>query len=717
MSGIGDQYHAHVKAVSRGSGNSAVGLAAYVTGERLYDEENKRTAFRNHAGEVEHCVTKAPDWAPEYLTNPKQLGRAWNDVQKSETRVNSHLANHDNIGIPHCFDSQAREWVMHRIARAYVDRYQVMVTAALHKPTDHGDDRNWHLHIAHNMRRITPEGFGEKAREITAKATKSFERKWQRQMYADVINEKLAEMGREERVSPLSFEERGIDRTPTKHRGHEDNMLEIQGVKTRIGEENRQIVRENEELAAKDREEARQQAEIIDLELRFIKQGMRHMDDDEPMPVDRIIRQAGETHLAMWTEVQEVHPKQQRENLNTDRLREETVKQAKQAENDKLKREADDKRRAMEGDIHDARNRHQQSLEGFGRGDWIDSAMRAVTREVALMAQQQERRNMDIADAERKGDKDTVRLLQLAQKIEVLEFTASFDKRNAAMSRDIARSDNPRAQLFEERHRVATEEADKFRVERLSFQRQLKARDKDAKEKESGQARDENDPDQKMARWMARSYGAETETIMTERHHREFDTGLNTLGRKIPETREQMIERHTKEHALRETANAYYKEVREEVALTRATGPRHQAEPDKQPERPQPNGERDSMDGAAGHMGQKGAEITGNPVHNRTKGERVAREMTQREEQGKQPTRAEEHEKIVAGQTAEAAKREGIRNDEGTGSQREEKVTRTFGRYAVSLTRDEWKSHDQKESAKEKTQDTGRSRGGGGRSR
>src|ERR1700722_4768403 len=142
MSGNGDWYHAHVEKVSRGDGKSAVGLAAYVTGERLNDQENQRLCYRGHPGEVLAWGTVAHGTALSYLTDPNQLGRAWNDVQKSETRINSHLANHENLASSGRFGDEDHVWAAKEIARRYSARYGVMVTWAVHKPTDHGDDHN-----------------------------------------------------------------------------------------------------------------------------------------------------------------------------------------------------------------------------------------------------------------------------------------------------------------------------------------------------------------------------------------------------------------------------------------------------------------------------------------------------------------------------------------------------------------------------------------------
>ena len=238
-------YSASVHSVSRGSGKSAVGLAAYITGEYIYDEENKRTCYRGHPGEVKGWGTVAPAMGPSYLTVKGQLGKAWNDAQRAETRSNSHLANHWVIGLWRNATAEQHQAVMEKIAKQVSDRYGVMVTWAVHEPSGEGSDANWHGHLAMNMRRVTPEGFGAKAREIVDGKTRRLETEWMRRMIAGEINGLLRSVNSDERITHESYQARGILKQPMQHMGNNAWQAEKRGERTRIGDKNRAIRKEN----------------------------------------------------------------------------------------------------------------------------------------------------------------------------------------------------------------------------------------------------------------------------------------------------------------------------------------------------------------------------------------------------------------------------------------------------------------------------------------
>lgn len=285
MSSVGTWYHAHQDSVKRSEGKSAVGLVSYITGERLKDERTGEWKNRNHPGEVLAWGTVAPLDAPAYFTDPNQLSKTWNDVERSETRKNSIVAVHWNVAGSRDHSEDDHRLVARAIAEGFAKRYGVIVTYGIHRPTDHGDDRNWHYHFGHNMRRVGPLGIGEKAREIIAKATFVEETTACRAMIASVLNEHLARIGSPERVSHLSYAEREVAKEPTKHLGNKQTQAELKGIPTPTGDENRDIKKRNGEYETQQnqRAEARQkiEAEIFDLvaaRLQQILEGTRPVE-------------------------------------------------------------------------------------------------------------------------------------------------------------------------------------------------------------------------------------------------------------------------------------------------------------------------------------------------------------------------------------------------------------------------------------------------------
>jgi hypothetical protein len=85
MTATANWYHAHQDSAKRSEGKTSVGLVAYITGQSLNDEGTGVWWVRNHPGDVLAWATVAPSHAPEYLTKPENLGKAWNDVERVRT--------------------------------------------------------------------------------------------------------------------------------------------------------------------------------------------------------------------------------------------------------------------------------------------------------------------------------------------------------------------------------------------------------------------------------------------------------------------------------------------------------------------------------------------------------------------------------------------------------------------------------------------------------
>lgn len=288
MTTTANWYHAHQDSVKRSEGKSAVGLVAYITGQTLKDERSGTWCSRNHPGEVLAWGTVAPLNAPSRFTAKDKLSKIWNEIESSETRVNSIVAVHWNVAGSREFSETDHRVVAREIAKGLSQRYGVIVTFGIHKPTDHGDDRNWHYHFGHNMRRVGPDGIGEKAREIIAKQTFTQETRWARGMIADALNTRLAKIGSNERVTHLSYAERGIVQEPTKHLGNKQNMAELKGMLTPIGNHNREARERNEAYGAVQKTlghaKANLEAQIHDLtieRLKRMRQGVHKVEVPE----------------------------------------------------------------------------------------------------------------------------------------------------------------------------------------------------------------------------------------------------------------------------------------------------------------------------------------------------------------------------------------------------------------------------------------------------
>jgi hypothetical protein len=484
MTTVANWYHAQQDSVKRSEGKSAVGLIAYITGETLKDERTGTWCSRNHPGEVLAWDTVAPDWAPDHLVNDAHLSKTWNDVERSETRKNSIVAVHWNVAASREFSEDDHRDVAREIAAQIMQRYGVMVTYGIHKPTDHGDDRNWHYHFGHNMRRVTTDGFGEKAREIIDKKTFVDETIKIRAIIADALNQKLAQIGSEERVTHLSYAERGIVREPTKHLGNKQNQAELKGQSTPTGNENRAIRERNAKYDQEQEQnltEARQlhhEAQIIDLLAERLKRinteiGMSDQPDEKRRK--EADYQLADQHTRYRIEEDQV-------------LRAEGQLRAEkaisdQAIKDREKLEAEAKQRIDAGDITDAKARYAQAATQFDIRRPYSSLCDVATAENAAY-----HRGQDDLAARAAEEKDPLKRqsILLHKGIEHADYMAITSERLAGISYVITgrRDKDSQYQKDIDSARDWRAEGKALREERRDVQKEMDERGRDDLHKE-----------------------------------------------------------------------------------------------------------------------------------------------------------------------------------------------------------------------------------------
>ncbi|OQP73059.1 plasmid mobilization protein [Xanthomonas phaseoli pv. syngonii LMG 9055] len=249
-------YHSRVKTFSRSRGDSAVAAAAYRAGLLLIDHlTGQRHDYRRRGGVVE-SVCLVPQDAPDWALVPGEL---WPAAEAAENRKNSVVAREFEVALPHELNDEQRSKLATAIGEALVARYGFAVQASIHSPGSR-DGLNHHVHLLATTRRLTPEGFTEKTRELDGGASGKIEIEWVRHTFASTINAHLAAAGIDARVDhrrlDVQAEEalaRGdlaeaivLSRRPTKHLGKAASALERRGVPTELGAENARIAQENE---------------------------------------------------------------------------------------------------------------------------------------------------------------------------------------------------------------------------------------------------------------------------------------------------------------------------------------------------------------------------------------------------------------------------------------------------------------------------------------
>jgi hypothetical protein len=244
-------FHASTGAVSRGSGHSATAKSAYISGQEITDGLTGEIHNYTRRDGVEHTEVMLPSGIDKEITAQE----LWNKAELAENRKDARVAREWTIALPHELTAEQRKELAQDLAREITDRYQVGTQLAIHKPSRHGDDRNYHVHIMSSTRKI------DQNLNLTEKADIERDRKQctqmgipnsqeqiiqLREMISTKINQHLEKANVQEQVTHLSYKDQGLDRIPTRHMGKEITQLERQGVKTELGDYNRHARSYNE---------------------------------------------------------------------------------------------------------------------------------------------------------------------------------------------------------------------------------------------------------------------------------------------------------------------------------------------------------------------------------------------------------------------------------------------------------------------------------------
>ena len=236
-------YHLHVKVIGRKSGSSAVASAAYRSGSRLRDERLDRSHDFSSKRGVVHSEVMLPEKAPEAWGDRERL---WNNVEAFEIRKDAQLAREVEFAIPRELTQAQGIELARDFAQA--EFVNLGMIADLNVHWDIGEDGmpKPHAHVMLTMRAVDENGFGPKVREWNR--TEMVER-W-RERWAELANERLAELDIDARIDHRSLEAQGIELEPQSQIGAsakriEDRGIEGQGTEADRAEMHREIARGN----------------------------------------------------------------------------------------------------------------------------------------------------------------------------------------------------------------------------------------------------------------------------------------------------------------------------------------------------------------------------------------------------------------------------------------------------------------------------------------
>ena len=231
-------YHLHVKVIGRKSGSSAVASAAYRSASRLRDDRLERSHDFSSKRGVVHSEVLLPEDAPEQWRDRERL---WNDVEAFEVRKDAQLAREVEFALPReMTQAQGIELARDFVQAEFVDQGMI---ADLNVHWDMAEDGTPkpHAHVMLTMRSVDENAFGPKVRNWNR--TEMVER-W-RERWAELANERLAELDIDARIDHRSLEAQGIALEPQSQIGAAAQRIEGEGIAADRADMHREIARNN----------------------------------------------------------------------------------------------------------------------------------------------------------------------------------------------------------------------------------------------------------------------------------------------------------------------------------------------------------------------------------------------------------------------------------------------------------------------------------------
>ena len=275
-------YHCTCKIISRGQGRSAVGAAAYRSGEKLYNEYDGIEHDYTKKGGVVYSEIMLCENAPKEYKDRQTL---WNAVEQIEKSSKAQLAREYEVALPVELSREEQIKLVRDFAKENFVDNGMCVDFSIHDK----EDGNPHAHIMLTTRPIEQDnswGVKQKKEYILDKnGQKQYDKKKQtykcktvkttnwdskeflqrsRESWAEKVNQELEKKSLPQRIDHRSLKEQGVDRVPTIHEGGA-RKLEKRGIKTDRGKINREIKTANGQMQTIDILTKKTQKQIINI--------------------------------------------------------------------------------------------------------------------------------------------------------------------------------------------------------------------------------------------------------------------------------------------------------------------------------------------------------------------------------------------------------------------------------------------------------------------
>jgi ATP-dependent exoDNAse (exonuclease V) alpha subunit len=220
--------HINIRSLSRAKGANAVAAAAYISRDKLRDEQQQRNYDFRYRGGLQHAEILTPQRGEGHSQAPApKRSELWNQAERAERPRNARVAREYQFSLPHELKPDDRIALARRFAQDIADRYGSAVDLAVHGAPPSGDARNVHAHVLATTREYHAQGLGKKtAIELSdthrrGRGLPSARNEYRqiRARWAEFANEALREQGFEANLDPRTLAEQGINRRPQTHRG------------------------------------------------------------------------------------------------------------------------------------------------------------------------------------------------------------------------------------------------------------------------------------------------------------------------------------------------------------------------------------------------------------------------------------------------------------------------------------------------------------------
>ncbi len=214
-------YHLAAQVISRSTGRSATGAAAYRAGERIVDDRTGLVFDFSRRKAVDHsfCRIMAPAHSPDWVFDRREL---WNRVEAAEKRKDAQVTREVELALPVEFTPEEQMALVFSFVRE-----QFVARGMIADISRHVNVGNPHAHILLTMRPLVNGQFSSKKERGWNDVSLLLE--W-REAWANAQNAAFEGRMVNTRVDHRSLREQGIARPPQKHIGAVVWNLAVKGL-------------------------------------------------------------------------------------------------------------------------------------------------------------------------------------------------------------------------------------------------------------------------------------------------------------------------------------------------------------------------------------------------------------------------------------------------------------------------------------------------------